>query len=58
MGKQTEYVVVVADRINKRWPHASKLVAAGVPLAVARRYQIVRRQMTSGLRKRVGKDAN
>lgn len=55
---RTEYVIVVADRINKPFPHAAKLIEAGVPLAVARRYQVVRYQMTAGLKKRVKKDRN
>lgn len=55
---QVEYVVVVADAVNKPWPHAAKLIEAGVPLAAARRYQQVRYQMTAGLKKRVKKDVN
>ena len=54
-----DYWIDVVDVIGtqkKRWPKAKDLLKVGVPLRVVRRYQVVRREMTSGLRKRV-KDA-
>jgi hypothetical protein len=47
------YIIVIADTIPKPWPPASQLVALGIPLAVARRYQLVRRDMTAGLKRRL-----
>lgn len=52
------YIIVVADTIKKRWPSAASLVKLGVPLAVARRYQLVRRDMTAGLKRRIEQAKN
>ena len=55
---QVEWIVVVADRIPKPWPPASSLLRLGVPLAVARRYQLVRWDMTVGLKRRIARSKN
>jgi len=50
--------VVVADTIKKPFPGAASLVKLGVPLAIARRYQVVRRDMTVGLKRRLERSKN
>lgn len=58
MGKQCTWEIVIADRKKGHFQAASKLIALGVPLAVARRYQLVRRDMTVGLKRRLEKAKN
>ncbi|GEM_PF-4795669 len=58
MGKPIDWVIDVVDTKPKRWPSAASLLKVGVPLAVARRYQIARRDMTAGLKKRVKEAVN
>jgi hypothetical protein len=55
---KTEYQIVVIDpRVPGNW-HPKRLVEIGVPVGVARRWAKVRREMTSGLRRRVKEAVN
>ena len=58
MSSKNEWFIDVVDTKDKPWPSAVKLIEVGVPLAIARKYQIIRRYMTSGLKKRVKEARN
>lgn len=60
----TEWMVPVIDSLKIKgkpanwFPSAESLVAAGVPILVARRWKRERYAMTVGLRRRVKQDKN
>lgn len=55
---KNEWFIDVVDAKDKPWPSAAKLLSVGVPLAIARKYQIIRRDMTAGLKRRVKQARN
>ena len=58
MSSKNEWFIDVIDTKARPGPSAAKLLDVGVPLAVVRRYQIIRRHMTSGLKRRVKEARN
>ena len=56
MSERTNWIVVVADTITKKWPPAKALTEVGVPLKLAARYQRIRYDMTTGLKRRLAKE--
>lgn len=48
------WTIVIVDFVGKPWPPARALVQVGVPLAIAARYETVRREMSpAGLRRKL-----
>jgi hypothetical protein len=50
------YLITVVDRIDKPWPPSKQLVETGVPLKVAREYDVIRRRMSPRGLKRWAKE--
>lgn len=56
---RTDYEIVVVDTIPQKFPPASDLVKAGVPLRVAQEWAKVRRAVSpAGLKRRLREQVN
>jgi hypothetical protein len=52
------FVFAISDKIEGHWPTFAELVHVGIPRTVAKHYEIVRRDMTEGIRERIAASKN